>query len=235
MNETYEMTYRPKAIEYGPGGLWKISFAFSAMEDAMNEHCLLLGCARRDILKKYGLVWMLARIGVSFRRLPREGETLTVRTWPGPSGRVTFPRYVEFRSENELIGVSSSSWLAVDFEKRRLVLPAKCGISLPDTSRLTPPVPEPEKLTVPEEGNMSVRTVEEIDLDMNRHMNNARYAAWIEGLQTKPVRELSIEYAQEAVLGQRVTITNSEEQNGFYVTGRDAGDGTILFKSKGIF
>lgn len=234
MNETYEMTRRPAASECRSDSLWKISSAFSAMEDAMNEHCMLLGCSRRDILKKYGLVWMLARIGVSFHRLPREGETLCIRTWPGPSGRVTFPRYVEFRSGDELIGVSSSSWLAVDFEKRKLVLPAKCGISLPDTSGLAPPVPEPEKLNVPDGGEEVLRTVLETDLDMNRHMNNARYAAWIEDLLTRPVRELGIEYAQEAVLGQRVVMAHSKENgNGFAVLGRDAENGTILFKAKG--
>jgi acyl-ACP thioesterase len=235
MNETYEMTYRPVSSECCPGGLWKISFAFSAMEEAMNRHCVLLGCSRGDILKKHGLVWMLARIGVSFYRLPREGETLTVKTWPGPPGRVTFPRYVEFRAGGELIGVSSSSWLAVDFEKRRLVLPGKCGISLPDTSRLTPPVPEPEKLTVSEEGETALRTVEGSDLDMNRHMNNAKYAAWIEDLQTEPIRELYIEYAQEAVLSQRVAMAHHESQNGFAVTGRDAENGTILFRAKGNY
>jgi acyl-ACP thioesterase len=123
----------------------------------------------------------------------------------------------------------------VDFEKRRLVLPGKCGISLPDTSSLTLPVPEPEKLTVSEEGETAVRIVEESDLDVNRHMNNAKYAAWIEDIQAKPIRELNIEYAQEAVLSQRVAMAHNGNRNGFSVTGRDAENGTILFKAKGNY
>lgn len=233
MNETYKLNHVIVEAECGEDGQWQMQYAFSAMERAMNEHCLLLKCSRRDILNSYGLVWMLARIKVCFSRLPREGESILIKTWPGASGRVTYPRFVEFVLQGDLIGCSSSSWLAVDFQKRRLVLPNKCGISLPDTSSLVPPLREPDKLSVPEEGERTIRIVEENDLDLNAHMNNARYAAWIGSLYSRPLHELCIEYSQEAVKGQRIVMIHKESENGITVSGKDAENGTTVFKAKG--
>ena len=233
MNETYRLDHVIGASECNENGQWQMEYAFSAMERAMNEHCLLLKCSRSDILYSYGLVWMLARIKVCFSRLPREGENLLIKTWPGASGRVTFPRFVEFISQDGLIGCSSSSWLAVDFQKRKLVLPNKCGISLPDTSSLISPLSEPDKLSVPEEGERTIRIVEENDLDLNAHMNNARYAAWIGSLYRRPLYELCIEYSQEAVKGQRIVLIHKENENGITVSGKDEESGTTVFKAKG--
>ena len=69
---------------------------------------------------------------------------------------------------------------------RKFVHPSREIIAMPDTSGLKPPF-EPDKVSrifTPGPGDKYARTAERRprfgDFDYNRHMNNARYADWIQ-------------------------------------------------------
>ena len=138
-----------------------------------------------DGLAARGLFWAVIRNRVQVTRLPREGETITLETWPMPTTRTAYPRSTVAYDEqgNELFR-SVSLWVLMDLNTRAMILP---GFT---------------------------------DLDVDRHMNNARYLDWIMDLlpssfhRTHPVKDFTLCYMNEALEGQSLDVTWAVDDEG---------------------
>lgn len=200
-------------------------------QDAATSHCAQLGLDWDSMAAK-GMFWAVTRTKVEINRLPRHGETVTVETWPMTTTRVAYPRAMAMYDEaGELLLQTVSLWVLMDIEKRSMILPGKSGLEFFGAdlgTELKPPTGLP--LFQPE--HQSCRTVAYSDLDINGHLNNARYLDWVDDLtdsefhRTHSLKQMVVCYISEAREGQKLDqewLWNGEE-NTLQVQLRRDGD-----------
>ena len=196
-------------------GRCKPSALLRFAQDAAGEHCLQLG-TDWDSMAKRRYFWAVIRQRMEISRLPQEGETVTVKTWPMPTTRTAYPRATEGFDEagNSLFKVISL-WVIMDMDTRAMVLPGKSGVEVAGSCFGTE-LKTPGGLPALEGINENLRTVTYSDLDVNGHMNNTRYLDWICDLlparfhKEHPMKAVSICYMSEAREGQTLRLSYSE-------------------------
>lgn len=179
-------------------------------QDAATSHCAHLGMDWNTMAAK-GMFWAVTRTKVEIHRLPNHGEQITVETWPMTNTRVAYPRATEMYDENgELLVRMVSVWVLMDIEKRSMILPGKSGLDFSGADRGTELKP-PAGLPVFQPEGVADRIVRYSDLDINGHLNNARYLDWVNDLtdsafqKTHSLRQMVICYISEAWEGQNIT------------------------------
>jgi len=229
------------AYEVDVLSLWRPDAIFRCMQEVAGLHADELGCGRMALLSR-NIVWMLAKIDLRMHEYPKLFDTVTIRTWPGPTGRITFPRYFIFTDQNgRQIGEAATSWVLVDLTSRRILPPVKAKLTFPDTSHLTPPLPEPTRFRLQCQGTPKIleRIPAYAEVDMNAHMNNASYISWvldlfpIERHKNGRIHSLAIHYAAEAVPGELVRMSLYEQGDDFEVLGVDPEDNHTIFEVNG--
>jgi acyl-ACP thioesterase len=166
-----------------------------------------------DQLADQGLFWAVIRNRVQITRLPKSGETIILETWPMPTTRTAYPRStVAFDEQGNELFRSISLWVLMDRSTRSMIVPGKSGVIVEgtlrgmelDTPRSLLPKPLPQK---------SCRSVCFGDLDVNGHMNNARYLDWVMDLlpsafhKNHTLRDMTLCYLNEAREGQLLDTT----------------------------
>lgn len=159
-----------------------------------------------------GLTWVIQWMRVEADGYPARGATLTVTTWARPFERAVAWREFDVRDgAGERVAVGTSRWVVVDTRARRLV-------RLPEFVR-TAAVPDrppaldqsPQSIEAADPPDLERRfEVRRGDLDMVRHVNNARYVEW--ALETVPdtLQEshrpavIEIVFRREALYGDAV-------------------------------
>ena len=212
------------------GGLWKPSAILTAMQETAGMHSHILGCGRETLVQK-GVVWVLTRCEVQMEKEARMGSRLSIETFPMPLRRWFFPRYFVFRDEEGAqVGAAGTLWVLFDLEKRCMVAPGDVAGAIPDNSDLTPPlgVPGPvPRLTG--ETAASARTPVYSELDVNGHVNNARYADWLcdalglEVMREYRVKTMRLSYAAEIRPGQAMELRLTRDGLAYHLTGSHEG------------
>ena len=180
-------------------------------QDAATAHCLLLG-TDWDTMAAKGYFWAVIRQTLEISRLPKTGETVTVKTWPMPTSRVAYPRATEgFDAEGNSIFKVISLWVIMDIRTRAMVRPDKSGLDVQGTL-LGGELPAPAGLNFKALSQESKRTVGFTELDINGHMNNTRYLDWLCDLlpsdfhKDHPMKAATVCYLSEALEGQQVVL-----------------------------
>ena len=184
-------------------------------QDAAGEHCVQLG-TDWDSMASKNYFWAVIRQKMEITRLPKTGETVTVKTWPMPTTRVAYPRATEgFDAEGNSLFKVISLWVIMDMDSRAMVLPGKSGVDVEGISFGTE-LKAPGGLPAAETEKEVLRTVCFSDLDVNGHMNNTRYLTWLCDLlpsdfhETHPMKSVTICYMSEALEGQQLHLNFTE-------------------------
>jgi medium-chain acyl-[acyl-carrier-protein] hydrolase len=127
-----------------------------------------------------GYTWVLHRYRLAFSRLPDCGDQLRIRTWYRPERNLYSLRNFVMESEKgEKLVFAESSWIVVNLKRGRpvrldsVMSPAYKANLSPELVVGFPEIPELEEPD--REVSFLVRLH---DLDVNRHVNNARYIEW---------------------------------------------------------
>ncbi len=184
-----------------------------------------------DDLQRYGMAWVLSRMHIEFRSLPRWKDVVELQTWhKGFEG----PFYVrDFRMLDAVgtpIVLATSSWLVFDVASRRLLRREHLEEKLPmDTRYPESAIDVPcDKIVMPQEGleEVAEHRVSYSDVDFVGHANNARYVVWAmdcldyETVSTRRVRSLRINFNKEIRPGESVAIFRAPVEGGWVVEGR---------------
>ena len=212
------------------GGLWRPSAILTAMQEVAGAHSHILGCGRETLVEQ-GIVWVLTRCEVRMDREARMGETVSIETFPMPLRRWFFPRYFVFRdAAGAALGAASTLWVLFDLEKRCMVAPGEVAKAIPDNSDLTPPLGVPGPVPRLTGGTLeSARTPVYSELDVNGHVNNARYADWLcdalglEVMREYRVKTMRLSYAAEIRPGQAMELRLTRDGLAYHLTGAHEG------------
>ena len=174
MEPIYRQTFPISAIHLDCTGRMKPSAILYFAQESAGQHCMELGTDWETMAKK-GLFWAIIRNHVQIRRLPREGEVITVETWPMPTTRVAYPRSMVATDEaGEVLFQVHSLWVLMDMHTRTMVQPAKSGVEVSGILRDTE-IPAPGSVPPFQTDHSTPHRVCFSDLDRNGHMNNVRY------------------------------------------------------------
>ena len=127
-------------------------------------------------LSKRNIDWVITRMNVEIKRLPKCDEEVTICTHPGKDMAMLYPRYFYIMdAKGEIIVSCASIWALIDNTTRKVIVDRDVISKLPPESYDCQPE-LPEKITIPENKQfVEKRTIHYSDLDFNSHMNNVRY------------------------------------------------------------
>ena len=167
-----------EADECDTAAMWRPSVIVTAMQRATHYAREALGIDWSALAAK-GALWVVSRVNVSFERIPKMGEKLTLRAIPQKPVKALYPWRFEFSdNEGKQIGTGETLWNLMDADTRRLaILPEvaetllQAGITeqgaLPSAAQELDG--EPRRLTF---------TPAYTDLDINGHASHLRYIDW---------------------------------------------------------
>lgn len=208
--------FRVRTFETDLHGHASVQTLCNYFQETAGKHALSYGVSI-DALKADNLTWVLGRLRVHIDAYPAYDDEVTVETWPsGIQGLLATRDFLfhgapDEQGDRPLLGRGTSAWLIIDAHRRRPVSVA------PFLERVTPPV-RPRaiddtfaKLPSPTHTDHECRfRVRYSDLDVNRHVNNVRYAEWAvesvpeDVLQAYRLSDLELHFRAETLYGDMV-------------------------------
>jgi len=129
-----------------------------------------------------GYFWALSRILMKIERLPKAWDEVTLRTWPRGTETIFALRDLEmYDKAGHRIAGASTSWVIVDYNTRKAQRPDKAlsnlNLQFPEARALDTNARKVPSLP-PGDHRLTRLKVKIDDIDVNRHVNNARYVYW---------------------------------------------------------
>ena len=209
MTNKFSLPFTVSLSDAGPGGLIKIPILFNYFQNTTGAHANSIGFDGADILKK-GYSWVITRYRLSVTKLPVLFDKFHVTTWrSGESGNYAIREFSVTDETGNILMQATSSWMLLNIIKREPVRP----------SEMFPGYPvNPERAlydsftSVPELSEIQYEkefTVRRSDLDMNNHVNNSIYTAWIHEMgedlnEGKTLKDMILNFKGEARYRQSV-------------------------------
>lgn len=169
--------------------------------------------------------WVLSRLCIEMYEMPRQYETITIKTWvEGVMKLFTSRNFSILRPDGTPYGYARSIWAMIDMQDRK-----PCDLlQLYNGDILNYVVPEEENVC-PIEGHgrfrfkapTLVRTIDTYysDVDINGHINSIKYIEHIldlipqERFEEQQLRRLEIAYKSEAYMGDRLSFYVQDGQD----------------------
>lgn len=232
LNGIYETSYKILSSDVNRWLRLRTSVLMRWLQEAAIAHTESIDMGRDKTLDR-GLLWVLVMQHAEILRMPVYDEHIRLRTWPGKTMHLFFPRYYEVLSADgrEVLVRVSALWMLIDAKTRRFAFPERHGIvveGITTGTELALPT-SPKALPLTEEAHF---TVPFSYVDLNGHMNNTRYFDLAEDIlpfekEGKLLDRLTIEYQHEATEGQDLTLRYGIEGRAVYLTGEA---GTSVFR-----
>lgn len=232
----FRNTYRVDSRDVDLFGHCRPSALLGFLQEAAIQAALDIGISREEMLERYNAFWMLSRIRYELNRPLLWDEPLTVKTWHRGGRLAVMYREFDLSVGGESVGRALSAWVLADWQTRGILklgdvreLDGTDGGSLIRTGNLRKPRLPPDMAPA------ETRRLHYSDTDMNRHVNNVRYADFacdalrLEALGTgKYISAMQISYLAECRAGEVINLLTGEEGGSWYVLGKD-GDGRARF------
>jgi Acyl-ACP thioesterase len=229
MDRIFAMETRVTSYDVGPTRAVRPSAILKIMQEAGGRHLEQDGLTY-ELMRSRGIVFLLVRLAVAVKRLPRSEDTVTVQTWFDRNEGVRFIRDMRFcGGEGEILIEATTQWIIADPQTHRILRPGAFPFDMPafGGERVEAAV---SKIILPETARTAgSRAVRWSDIDSNGHMNNAVYADILcdyfpGGLGMREVRFFQIDFDGEAALGDEIAIkTAMETRSRAIISGRING------------
>lgn len=208
------------------------------MMQSATEHSMeRLGMSVSDLLE-WNLLWVICFSQINILRMPKPGERIEIYTWPGAEKMGMYTRrYVFFTESGEELLNAASMFSLVDQKTRTMVLPSKADF-------IFPVVQMPGENKLPKLNVKNVETKEEMhhqvddsEIDINAHVNNAFYLDWCSNIMEKKalkrkeqIESIWISYAREIRKGDEVILRYAMEEDSLFVKGYVQSDSSFTVR-----
>lgn len=206
----YSEDFQIRASEVDTSGNITYSAICSLFQEVAGNHALLLNFDITDLHKK-GLTWVLHRMDIKIDEFPKWRDIITVETWPAAGDALrAYRNYRILDSNGKVLGVCLSYWMMINMETRRPTRMTEdiLNTRLSDREHVLPVTSERiPKIT--ESSTEKKVVVRKSDLDMNQHVNNARYLEWMQeplnNGQISRTKRIDIVFVRESLYGDSIT------------------------------
>ena len=178
----------------------------------------------RDKTLDRGILWVLLMQRAEIVRMPEYDERIVLKSWPGKTMHLLFPRYYSLETaEGEQLLKASAMWSLVDEKSRKVVFPEKYGVVIEGTVT-GEEIAMPSSVRRQDTDSERDFTVPYSFVDLNGHMNNTRYFDLAEDCvgqaeAGRKLRAVSVEYQNEARLGETLLLRWGEEEGNCFLSG----------------
>jgi len=194
----------------------KLPSLLDYMQEAAWSNASKLGFSTLDLLKN-DITWVMSRMKIMVKRLPRHNENIKIETWPsGMDALFTKRDFRVWGETNEILVEAASNWLVMDINERKLIkIPdyiqeAKFIVDRENLPRISGKIKYADHFTQ----NEIAVSASWFDLDINNHVNNTKYFEWLleslggEFLATNELVEMDIAFKQEGRYGDAFISKN---------------------------
>lgn len=232
MEPVFEKCYTIAAGCVDAAGICRPDALLQLLQDVAGEHAERIGTGREVMLSNHNCVWMLVRTWYQLDKPLMLGQTVRLRTWPSKNDATASERYFDMKVDGEPVGQALQMWVLVDIDQRRIArirnfpeIQAMPLTEKPISLRL-------RHLVSPELHDAGFYTVSDEDMDINGHMNNARYLRCaMQPLGDGFVSQLQINYERECRAGQTLCLQTATWNGSDFVHGCFS-DGSISFEAQ---
>ena len=229
----FEAPYTVRASDLDCYRRLRIDSVLDFFQDAAGRHSQSMGIGFEDMLGR-DLLWMISKIHFRVVAPVVMYQPVTVRTWPHPPGAVTCRRDCQILSEQgDVLVEGTSEWLVIRRQDRK-IMPTRDIYPFADDfypHDVMPGRMEKLRAFTPAGPGVTV-TPGFADLDMNGHVNNTKYAAFVlNALAPEEHRRLqtfAIQYHREVLAGQPLTLFTQTTPAGAEAMGQN-GAGEVMF------
>ena len=228
----YEKKLRLRSSDVDMHRRLRTSVLFGLMQEAAIAHTEQLGMGREKTLDR-GALWIVTLQAAEIRRMPEYDEEVVLRSWPGRTMHVLFPRFCALdTARGEPLVRASALWTLIDSRTRRLVFPERLGVGIEGVSLPEDEIPLPSApVPIPAEETRDF-TVPFSYVDLNGHMNNTRYFDLAEdcipaAAEGRVLRAVGTEFSREARFGESFPLRWGHDGDRWYLTG---GGGKPIFR-----
>ncbi len=175
----YTLPLNVRYGEVGPDGFAQLSALANWLQEAAGQSADTLGFGEHE-MTNMGIAWILTRMVLRIHRLPEAGESICVRTWPSHHDHLAHRGYEVQDAAGNMLVSGTSAWSIMELANRRM---GGFPPALQDLYPTQPPVCEPFSARVlPRLQNAQYSATilaRRDDVDLNGHVNNARYLPWL--------------------------------------------------------
>jgi acyl-ACP thioesterase len=220
MQSLLEEQFKIRNYEVDADKTLSLHHLLNYFQEVASNHAAMLGWSYNDMLEK-GFFWALSRMELEFVRLPKWGETVRVQTWAKGTEKFFAVRdFLILDSEGNELVRASSVWLVVEIATKR---PKRASIIMDKIPNLTEKHAlriNLEKLAPLENEIFEMeRKANFSELDLNKHVNNAKYINWLidcfpaDYLESKTLQKLTLQFTSETKAGDSVVLKLTESTN----------------------
>lgn len=220
---------------------WRPAIAQAKLLEIGEENAVSFNLAYQEMMKR-NMCWVLYRQHLRYHHIVRALDAIKVTTWPGVVEGPIIPRFFILEKEDGTrVGEAVTSWVLINVETRRPLRPSVLEGELPENQGLTPPMPLPSTLRIENAQCVEERTVRYSDVDINGHMNNAKYLDWVcdmlpmAKIRAQGICEWQVNYISEALPGERLALSLLEGPAHAFVQGKKQSDGRVAFEAKIVY
>lgn len=211
---------------------YKIYHMFTTFAELATENGAKVGLWNEEIKGKYG--WVIVKQTLKLNEPIRVDDVVEYSTIIGNGSSVAFPRYYFIKKEGRTVGTCSAIWTLIDLTRRRIAMPSRIGLIAPVVDHGLD-LDTPKNIEYENElKHVMTRTVLYSDVDLNQHMNNARYIDWaldlidLEVHRHHFISEVTIHYKKEILPLAQVELYMGEKDSSYVVEGRNK-EGEVHF------
>ena len=209
-----EFVWRVRSYECAPSGELTLANLCNYFQEAASLNVADLGFSKTDFeAAGSDTTWVMTRMKVRVERYPEWGENVRILTFPRAARRISACRdFLAYGGDGGEIAKAATEWLVIDMSTRRpRPIPAFVGDKAntarrpvfgeePFTAKLRWPADTPP--AAPPFRTVALKS----DIDLNAHVNNVRYIAWL--MESAPAgrtcRELELVFRGETRAGETI-------------------------------
>jgi medium-chain acyl-[acyl-carrier-protein] hydrolase len=215
--------FRVHSFEADLNGAGTLEGVCRHFQEAAWNHAEHLGLGYEQ-LRRENKIWVLSRLLLKLDRSLRWGETITVHTWPRQVRSAFALRDFEMvDSAGMRLAAGSSAWLVLDVSSRKPQRVDKMISSISTFPAKRALDQDPASLDAVQSDRSITRfTARYSDIDVNGHVNNARYVGWLmdsyslDFHRAHEVKRLEINYLGETAGAETVSVFTSQMKPGDY-------------------
>lgn len=196
-------------------------------------------------LNEENYTWVLSRLAIEMKEMPRQYEPFTVQTWVENVYRLFTDRNFSIQNkEGKDIGYARSVWAMINMNTRKptdLLSMHGGDITNYICTDTECPIEKPSRIKVETKELLHVHKAKYSDIDVNGHVNSIRYIEHIldlfpfEYFKTLRVQRFEVAYVAESLYGDELKFYKEEIGGGeFNVEVRKANN-EVVCRSKLLF
>jgi medium-chain acyl-[acyl-carrier-protein] hydrolase len=215
-----------------PNGVLKYTDLCNILQLTAGTHAELGGISFSD-MQQFNQAWVLSRMRVEIKRLPKWRDVVTVKTWINSLENSRSMRCLELYLGEEKIVGCETFWAVFNTNSRRpenLALPNEHFEKYPEMKAVATNF---SKISIAEEREfLNERKVVLSDLDIVNHANSVKYLEWCldfvdyDLIKKQKIQNFEMNYLKEVALGDSVLI---EKNDTTYTVSKD---GKVCFALK---